>query len=179
MIFNTWFSWLKRQGLLPIHEAHALEQVERIRYRKGEVKLWTAAEARAVLAHCGVEMWPVIAIAAFAGVRTYEISRLFGRHVRFDSGFLGVPLRSIRKTKKRRLVPWQRSGCMLNLSALGVGGDMLAAGAQMGIDPEDVVYKWFNCWSQRKSYRWQNFDAAMRRGEAIDDSAGRLGRPKA
>ncbi|MGK0189538.1 MAG: integrase [Verrucomicrobiales bacterium] len=103
----TFFEWCVGEGIASRNVITASKKLNRKRMKpdRGPLVMWTAEELRQIFATVEPRMVPVIALAAFGCCRTYEISRLDWSNVRFETGFLEVPLSSNRKTRKRRLYP--------------------------------------------------------------------------
>jgi integrase len=70
----------------------------------GAIEIFTPAEILALLKAAPVDFLPVIAIGAFAGLRTAEIERLDWMDIDLASGFIEVKAKKA-KTRSRRLVP--------------------------------------------------------------------------
>jgi len=70
----------------------------------GDISIYTPAEVTALLLAASKEFRPVVAIGAFAGVRTAEIMRLEWRDVDLAGGYIHIAAAQA-KTASRRLVP--------------------------------------------------------------------------
>jgi integrase len=70
----------------------------------GAIEIFTSAEILALLKAAPVDFQPVVAIGAFAGLRTAEIERLDWADVDLSGGFIEVKAKKA-KTRSRRLVP--------------------------------------------------------------------------
>ena len=70
----------------------------------GEIEIYTPGEIAALLLAASKEFSPVVAIGAFAGVRTAEIMRLEWRDVDLAGGYIHIAAGQA-KTRSRRLVP--------------------------------------------------------------------------
>jgi integrase len=89
-----------------------VEGVEKIKVPKGgNIAIFTPAEVIKLLAAASTDFLPVIALGAFAGLRTAEIERLEWRDLDLAGGFIHVS-EDKAKTASRRLVP-----ILANLSA--------------------------------------------------------------
>ena len=95
--------WLVLKGYLA-KETDWLENVQNYSARKlSPIQIYTPDEVTGLL-HVAGDMTPFIAIAAFAGLRHAEISRLEWNEIDLEDGFIEVlALKS--KTGERRLVP--------------------------------------------------------------------------
>jgi integrase len=99
----AWFRWCRSRQLLP-DETVVVEHVEKLRVPPKSIELFTPAELTAILAACGDDWQPAIAIQAFCGLRTEEVSRLRWSAVMPEKKLIEVAA-SISKTRRRRLVP--------------------------------------------------------------------------
>jgi integrase len=70
----------------------------------GAIEIFTPAEILALLKAAPVDFQPVVAIGAFAGLRTAEIERLDWADIDLSGGFIEVKAKKA-KTRSRRLVP--------------------------------------------------------------------------
>lgn len=100
---RTWFRWCRSRQLLP-DETTAVDRVDKFRTQSRQIQVFTPAELRAVLAKCGEEWQPALALQAFCGIRTEEVSRLRWSAVMRDKRLVEVSS-TIAKTGRRRLVP--------------------------------------------------------------------------
>ena len=73
---------------------------------EGEVEVFNVTEIQKLLAHAKNDLLSVVAIGAFAGLRSEEIRRLDGSDVNLGEGHIEVR-RAIAKTRVRRIVPMQ------------------------------------------------------------------------
>lgn len=97
------FRWARRRGYVA-DETTAPEKVSRRKIRIERVEVFTPEQLRTLLDICGHEWRAAIAIQAFAGIRTAEVSRLTWGNVMLAKGIIEVPA-SASKVGKRRLVP--------------------------------------------------------------------------
>lgn len=95
------FAFARRRGYLPWDHAE-LESVELAVEPRIEIEIFTPLELRWILDHALPSILPVIALGAFAGLRTSEAERIDWRAIDLDRGWLAVPVPS--KTG-RRVVP--------------------------------------------------------------------------
>jgi integrase len=97
-------NWAKNRGFLPRDWNEfdgAMEYIEPVK----EVTIFTPEEMERVLLTMGKHLaTPFVAIGAFAGLRTAEITRLDWKNVNFERGFIEVRADTC-KTRARRLVP--------------------------------------------------------------------------
>ena len=120
-----------------------VEGVETIKVPNGgSIAIFTPAEIAELLAAASPDFLPVIALGAFAGLRTAEIERLEWRDIDLAGGFVHVSADKA-KTASRRLVPIQA-----NLSA------------------------WLSTYAKRTGKVWQSTDNDLRdeRAEAVKAS---------
>lgn len=84
-----------------------VEDVEKIKVPNGgSIAIFTPTEIGKLLAAASPEFLPVIALGAFAGLRTAEIERIEWRDIDLAGGFIHVSADKA-KTASRRLVPIQ------------------------------------------------------------------------
>jgi integrase len=84
-----------------------VEGVEKIKVPNGgSIAIFTPVEIAKLLSAASPDFLPVIALGAFAGLRTAEIERLEWRDIDFAGGFIHVSADKA-KTASRRLVPIQ------------------------------------------------------------------------
>ncbi len=85
--------------------SNPVADVERVETNgDGDIAIYTAEETAALLAAASKDFLPVVAIGAFAGVRTAEIQRLTWQDIDLAGGFIHVGAAKA-KTRSRRLVP--------------------------------------------------------------------------
>jgi integrase len=70
----------------------------------GAIEIFTPKEIAALLNHAPADYLPLLALGAFAGLRTAEAERLEWRDIDFGGGFITVAAGKA-KTRSRRLVP--------------------------------------------------------------------------
>ncbi len=116
------FRWCRARKYLP-DETTAAEHVGKKIAKTGTVKVFTPENLQKILAVCGTEWQPAIAIQAFAGVRTAEVSRLYWRNIMPEKRLVEIPA-AVAKVGKRRLIPMS---------------DNLALFLQGKHDPDDML----------------------------------------
>ena len=102
---GTLFYFAETRGYLPKGNGR-IEAVAVAREENGDIEIFTPAELEQLFktAWSKPELIPFLAIAAFAGLRHAEITRLEWPEIRLDEGFIEVKARKA-KTASRRLVP--------------------------------------------------------------------------
>ena len=101
----TLFSFAESHGLYIIKASNPVRDTDEIQTNgEGAIEIYTPTEIHALLEAAPVEFVPVIAIGAFAGLRTAEIERLDWSDVDLAGGFIEVKAAKA-KTRSRRLVP--------------------------------------------------------------------------
>jgi integrase len=95
--FSKERGWLQRD-----HEG--IEFVPKFREKGSDIEIFTVAELPHYLANARAEMIPFLAIGAFAGLRTAEITRLDWSEVHLTERFIEVKAAKA-KTASRRIVP--------------------------------------------------------------------------
>jgi integrase len=102
---GTLFYFAETRGYLPKGNGR-IEAVAVAREEDGDIDIFTPAELEQLFktAWDKPELIPFLAIAAFAGLRHAEITRLEWPEIRLDDGFIEVKARKA-KTASRRLVP--------------------------------------------------------------------------
>lgn len=105
MLVRFW-NYAKARGYLPRNETTAAELMEEVKDGKkiGKIEIFTPAQLRALLLRQNFETLPFVAIGAFAGVRSFEITRLKWKHVKWEAGVIEVNAESS-KVGLRRLAP--------------------------------------------------------------------------
>jgi len=98
------FNFARRQKFLPAELALEISEIPAPRKQHAPIGIYTAAEMRALLAATDRAIIPALAIAAFAGLRLAEVSRLDWRDVRLAERLIVVGAENA-KTAARRLVP--------------------------------------------------------------------------
>ena len=100
----TMFSFAKKQGYLHPDRKTAAELSETFKVPETEIAIYTPEEIGRLLLAAHARILPVIAIGAFAGIRTAEIMRLDWEDIKWDRGHIEIAGRKA-KTAARRLVP--------------------------------------------------------------------------
>jgi site-specific recombinase XerD len=98
---RTLFSFCERRGYCASDPAKRTERAEAVDTPPG---ILTPAQLAALLTASTADVLPVVAIGAFAGLRSAEIEKLDWSEVNLQSGLIEVTAAKS-KTKKRRLVP--------------------------------------------------------------------------
>ena len=86
--------------------ANPVSEVESIKFKGGKIEIFTPTEIAKLLEAASPDFLPVVALGAFAGLRTAEILRLKWADVDLAGGFIHVSADAA-KTASRRLVPIQ------------------------------------------------------------------------
>jgi integrase len=100
----TMFGFAKRQGYLHPDRKTAAEQTEKFKVQEKEIAIFTPEEIERLLLTSHARIMPLMAIGAFAGVRSAEIRKLDWSDLKWERGLIEVSGR-IAKTRSRRLVP--------------------------------------------------------------------------
>ena len=100
----TLFTWSRGQGYLQDDKKTAAERCMTFLVPDQAPAIWTPDEMRSLLKVCLPNLLPLVAIGAFAGVRSAEIDRLEWQDILWDQGFIEIKAKKA-KTKSRRLVP--------------------------------------------------------------------------
>lgn len=100
---KTLFIFARARGYYA-REEDALAGVEFAKGKGGEIGIFSPSEMRRLLAVAKPEIVPFLAIGAFAGLRTAEITRLDWSKVNLAKRFIEVTAQSA-KTASRRIVP--------------------------------------------------------------------------
>jgi integrase len=98
------FNFARRQKYLPAELALEISEIPAPKIQHAPIGIYTAAEMRAILAKADTAIIPALAIAAFAGLRLAEVSRLEWCDVRLSEKLIVVGAENA-KTAARRLVP--------------------------------------------------------------------------
>lgn len=98
------FNFARRQKYVPAELALELSEISTPRKQHAPIGIYTPDEMRAILAAADAVVAPALAIAAFAGLRLAEVSRLDWREVRLSEKLIVVGAENA-KTAARRLVP--------------------------------------------------------------------------
>jgi integrase len=100
---NTLMSFAEARGYI-FKGSNPVDGTESIVANEGAIEIFTPAEVAALLAAAPKAFLPVVAIGAFAGVRTAELQRLTWQDIDLAGGFITVGAAQA-KTASRRLVP--------------------------------------------------------------------------
>ena len=100
---NVLFEFARKQRYVP-RDFAVMDEVEMAAEADFEIEIFSPQELKLLLAHCPDSLVPVLAIGAFAGLRTAEIERLDWREVSLTGKFIEVKAKKA-KTRARRLVP--------------------------------------------------------------------------
>jgi integrase len=98
------FGFARKRGYLPAHQKTAPEQAGTFKEAEAPIEIFTPNEMRRVLAAAPTSLLPLVAIGAFAGIRSVEIQRLKWHDIKWDRGYIEIAGRKA-KTAARRLVP--------------------------------------------------------------------------
>jgi integrase len=98
------FNFARRQKYIPAELALELSEIPTPKKQSTPVGIYTPAEIRAMFAAADAQIVPALAIAAFAGLRLAEISRLDWREVRLAERLIVIEAGNA-KTAARRLAP--------------------------------------------------------------------------
>lgn len=103
-VLGTLFNFAQSRGFIA-KGANPAEDIERVRVRNGNAPtIYPPADIKKLLAVASPDFLPVLAIGAFAGLRSAELERLEWADVDFSRGFISVAAEKA-KTRSRRLVP--------------------------------------------------------------------------
>ncbi len=100
----TMFGFAKRQGYLNPDRKTAAEQTETFKQQDTEIEIFTPEEMGRLLVTAHARILPLLAIGAFAGIRSAEIHRLHWEDIKWDRGHIEIAGKKA-KTAARRLVP--------------------------------------------------------------------------
>ncbi|MGO8836061.1 MAG: tyrosine recombinase XerC [Limisphaerales bacterium] len=98
------FNFARRQKYVPAELALELSEISTPRKQHAPIGIYSPEQMRAILAAADEAVAPALAIAAFAGLRLAEVSRLDWREVRLSEKLIVVGAENA-KTAARRLVP--------------------------------------------------------------------------
>ena len=103
---NVLFEFARKQKYLPRDHA-VMDEVEEAAEADFEIEIFTPDEVARLLKNASGDLVPVLAIGAFAGLRTSEIERLDWQDVKFDAGCVVVQKGKVRtkRGRARRIVP--------------------------------------------------------------------------
>jgi integrase len=102
-VLGTLFSFAEARGYV-FKGGNPLDAVETISASGGAIEIYTPKEIADLLKASSNEFLPVVALGAFAGLRTAEIERLEWKNIDLAGGFIHVAGEKA-KTRSRRLVP--------------------------------------------------------------------------
>lgn len=98
------FNFARRQKYLPAELALEISEISTPKKQHAPIGIYTPDEMRAILAATDEAVAPALAIAAFAGLRLAEVSRLDWSEIRLSERLIVVGAENA-KTAARRLVP--------------------------------------------------------------------------
>ena len=98
------FNFARRQKYVPAELALELSEISTPTKQHAPIGIYTPDQMRAILAAADEAVAPALALAAFAGLRLAEVSRLDWREVRLAERLIVVGAENA-KTAARRLVP--------------------------------------------------------------------------
>ena len=102
-VVGTLFSFAESRGYI-LKGGNPIEGTEQITANGGDIQIFTPGEITDLFKAASRDFLPVIALGAFAGLRTAEIERLEWCDVDMAGGFITVASDKA-KTRSRRLVP--------------------------------------------------------------------------
>ncbi len=102
-VLHTLFAFAESRGYI-FKGGNPVADTEHISANGGRIEIFTPDEIAALLKAAPADFLPLIALGAFAGLRTAEIERLEWRDVDMTGGFVHVSGDKA-KTRSRRLVP--------------------------------------------------------------------------
>ncbi|MCF7732941.1 MAG: site-specific integrase, partial [Akkermansiaceae bacterium] len=100
----TMFGFAKRHGYLHPDRKTAAEQSESFKEPETEIEIFTPGEMEKILLAAHARILPLIAIGAFAGIRSAEVCKLNWEDIKWDRGHIEIAGKKA-KTAARRLVP--------------------------------------------------------------------------
>ena len=100
----TMFSFAKKHGYIHPDRKTAAEQSEKFKEDESEISIFTPDEMQKILLAANHRILPLIAIGAFAGIRSAEIHRLDWEDIKWERGHIEIAGRKA-KTAARRLAP--------------------------------------------------------------------------
>ncbi|MCE9542510.1 MAG: hypothetical protein K8R38_03195 [Verrucomicrobia bacterium] len=104
-VLSHFFHWSRIKKYLPREAKLATDDLTKIRREvKATIRLHSPEDLRIALDAVEVKWRPFLAISAFAGIRSAEISRLGWKHINLTTGYIEVEADKA-KTRARRLVP--------------------------------------------------------------------------
>jgi integrase len=102
-VCNTLFSFAEARGYI-FKGGNPVEDVERIKAKGGDIEIFTPDEITVLLKAASKEFLPFVALGAFAGLRSAEITRVKWGKIDLAGGFITIDA-DVAKTASRRLVP--------------------------------------------------------------------------
>jgi len=139
----TMFGFAKRQGYLHPDKQTAAELSESFKEPETDIEIFNVDEMEKLLLTAHARLLPVVAIGAFAGIRSAEIGRLNWEDIKWDRGHIELAGRKT-KTRARRLAPltdnlkawlapWRHeTGRIVRMK--GVSGALTDLGTKAGIE---------------------------------------------
>jgi integrase len=100
----TLFSFARSRGYLPRNERTEAEMTMKASDRGGDIGIYTLKELAVMLTGIDSKFLPMVALGAFAGLRTAEIHRLDWQDIDMHGGHIVVGKHKA-KTGQRRIVP--------------------------------------------------------------------------
>jgi integrase len=100
----TMFGFAKKHGYLHPDRKTAAEQSETFKEPETEIEIFTVEEMEKLLLAAHSRILPLIAIGAFAGIRSAEVCRLNWEDIKWDRGHIEIAGKKA-KTAARRIVP--------------------------------------------------------------------------
>ncbi len=101
---NLLFSYALEQNYLPEGKPTAPSQLRKVKIGDSDIEIFRPDEFRKILHAAPPHLIPLLAMSAFAGIRTAELARLDWQAVDLDRGLIEVRAGQA-KTASRRLVP--------------------------------------------------------------------------
>ena len=101
---NLLFSFALERNYLPEGKPTAASQLRKLKVKSGDVTIYSPAQFQKILHSAPPHLIPMLAISAFAGIRTAELARLDWSAVDLDRGLIELRA-SQAKTASRRLIP--------------------------------------------------------------------------
>jgi integrase len=97
------FEFAKARKYLP-KDHDEMSGIDRVSESRGEVAIYTPEEISRLLNAATEDIRPIIALGAFAGIRSAELERLDWSHVKLATGYI-ILNSDVTKTKQRRVIP--------------------------------------------------------------------------